>query len=100
MPVWSVRVSIAALVREIPLVCDDSLIGEGANCEVIISHPSIAAYHWRIRKLRQGFIIFDLTSRIGTFVNGRCSSANLRKDGWVVGLGTVEFVFREGGAQL
>jgi pSer/pThr/pTyr-binding forkhead associated (FHA) protein len=87
------------LPREIALVHDDVLIGSGTECDIVLRHPSIAARHARVQWRKQGYILTDLQSATGTYVNGRRITENLLKDGWVVRLGEVEFVFREANNQ-
>ncbi len=80
--------------REIAFTRDEILIGRGEECDVIIPHSSISREHVRIKKLKPGYVIFDLKSRNGTTVNGRPIVENLLKDGMIVKIGDVEFVFR------
>jgi Mg-chelatase subunit ChlD len=80
--------------REIAFARDEMLIGRGEECDVIIPHSSISREHVRIKKLKPGYVIFDLKSRNGTTVNGRPIVENLLKDGMAVKIGDVEFVFR------
>jgi Mg-chelatase subunit ChlD len=80
--------------REIAFARDEILIGRGEECDVIIPHSSISREHARIKKLKPGYVIFDLKSRNGTTVNGRPIVENLLKDGMAVKIGDVEFVFR------
>ena len=81
--------------QEITLSQDEDLLGHSPNCTVHLVHPSVAAYHAQLRKHPQGYVLVDLQSDTGTFVNGRRITENLLKDGWLVRLGEVEFVFRE-----
>jgi Mg-chelatase subunit ChlD len=80
--------------REISFSRDEILIGRGEECDVIIPHSSISREHVRIKKLKPGYVIFDLKSKNGTTVNGRPIVENLLKDGMNVKIGDVEFVFR------
>ncbi|MBM4259562.1 MAG: CHAT domain-containing protein [Deltaproteobacteria bacterium] len=80
---------------EVALIHDDILIGSATTCDVILRHPSVALQHARLQWRKQGYILTDLQSRTGTYVNGRRISENLLKDGWTVRFGEVEFVFRE-----
>lgn len=87
------RSSIDGVPQEIAFARDDILIGRGKECDVIISHASISRQHARVKKHKQGYVLFDLKSKKGTYVNGRPIVENLLKEGWVVRLGEVEFVF-------
>ncbi len=81
------------LPHEIALVHDDTVIGSGTGCDAVVRHPSIASRHARVQWRKQGYILTDLQSATGTYVNGRRITENLLKDGWTVRLGEVEFVF-------
>jgi hypothetical protein len=81
------------LPEEIAFVHDDILIGSGTECDVILRHPSIARRHARVQWRKQGYVLSDLQSPTGTYVNGRRINENLLKEGWVVRLGEAEFVF-------
>lgn len=83
--------------REIALTTDEVVIGRGEECNVIIPHSSISREHVRVKKLKPGYVIFDLKSKNGTTVNGRPIVENLLRDGMVVRIGEVEFVFRAAG---
>lgn len=80
--------------REIAFSRDEIVMGRGEECDVIIPHSSISREHVRIKKLKPGYVIFDLKSKNGTAVNGRPIVENLLKDGMTVKIGDVEFVFR------
>ena len=81
---------------EIILTHDDMLIGRGQDCDIIIPHVSVSRAHARVKWSRQGYILFDLQSKTGTYVNGRRIEENLIKKGWIVGIGEVEFYCCEG----
>jgi hypothetical protein len=79
--------------REIALTRDEILIGRGEECDTVIPHASISREHARVKKLKPGYVLFDLKSKNGTYVNGRPIVENLLKDGMAVRIGEVEFIF-------
>jgi VWFA-related protein len=79
--------------REIAFIHDEIVIGRGEECDVVIPHASISREHARIKKLKPGYVLFDLKSKNGTYVNGRPIVENLLKEGMTVRIGEVEFVF-------
>jgi CHAT domain-containing protein/FHA domain-containing protein len=94
LPARLLRVSaIEAIPPEIVLVGGSVLLGAGPECDVVLSHPSVAPQHARVFLHPQGYILQDLGSATGSHVNGRRIRENLLKDGWTVQLGEVEFVF-------
>jgi hypothetical protein len=84
---------------EIVLTEDDILIGRGQECDVIIAHPSVSRAHARVRLSKQGYILFDLKSKTGTYVNERRIEENLLRKGLVVRIGDVEYYCHESALQ-
>lgn len=79
--------------REITFVRDEMVLGRGERCDVVLPHESVSSEHVRIKKLRPGYVIFDLKSRNGTYVNGKPIVENLLKEGMSVRIGEIEFIF-------
>lgn len=78
-------------------------IGRAPDSDVCISETfpgwdSVSRRHARIlREVRHGqarFIVEDLGSRNGVFVNGRRTGRNVLRDGWRVSLGRLTFTYR------
>jgi len=82
--------------REIAFTREEFVIGRGEECDVVISHTSISREHARVKKLKPGYVVFDLKSKNGTTINGRPIVENLLREGMTVKFGDVEFVFRAG----
>jgi hypothetical protein len=80
--------------REIVFMRDEIVLGRGEFCDVVIPHESISREHVRIKKLKPGYVIFDLNSKNGTYVDGRPIVENLLREGMMVRIGDLEFVFR------
>jgi pSer/pThr/pTyr-binding forkhead associated (FHA) protein len=58
-------------------------------------YENVSAEHARIvQDANQRWLIEDLGSANGTYVNGRPTTMNVLQDGWRVGFGPVEFTFR------
>jgi hypothetical protein len=87
--------SIETVPPEIVFFQDEVLIGSGIGCDVTIHHESLSPQHARILRRKQGYVLCDLQSEGGTYVNGRRITENLLRDGWTVRVGQVEFVFHE-----
>ena len=79
--------------REIAFSRDEFILGRGEECAAIIPHSSISREHARVKKVKQGYVLFDLHSKNGIHVNGKQTSENLLKSGMNVRIGDVEFVF-------
>ena len=71
-----------------------NLIGRLADCRVVISDGSASRHHAQIHRVGSGFVITDLGSTNGTFVNGARLAADHRlADGDIVTVGTVSLRF-------
>jgi len=57
-------------VTDIPLGGELCRIGRGADNEVRLEHPAVSRRHAEIRRKDQQFVIHDLTSKNGVFING------------------------------
>ena len=84
-----------ALLREVPL--DGSLItiGRAEGNHVRIDHPTVSGRHAQVEFTPEGFVLTDLGSRNGTFVNGRqVPRAVLRPNDWI-SLGNYMLTFKD-----
>ena len=46
------------------------LVGSGTDCDVVVPHTNVSANHCRLTQSATGFVLEDLQSSNGTFVNG------------------------------
>ena len=77
-----------------PLVESEVTIGRDLSCGVVISDASISNTHAKITQTPEGFMLEDLGSRNGTFVNGdRVTQRRLLVNHDVVRLGKVVLTF-------
>jgi len=53
-----------------PLAQEDVLLGRSPDCQVVINFPNISGHHAQITWDGQQFVVQDLNSTNGTFVNG------------------------------
>ena len=75
-------------------------VGRAVDNDLVITHPSISAHHTELHFDGQQYLLRDLSSSNGTFVNGvRITSATL-EDGDIVHLGPVALEFRDGQLQI
>jgi len=70
-------------------------IGSAVGNAIVLPFPSIAERHAEIRQEGDRYVLYDLGSAHGSYVNGRRTQVNLLRDGWTVRFGDQEFVFRE-----
>jgi hypothetical protein len=82
----------------VPLTREVTLIGRAPGCDIRLEAPGLAERHAEVRQEGGRFVIYDLGSATGVWVNGRrVVQANLLKDGFVVSLSGIEYVFRTSG---
>ena len=75
------------------------VLGTAAGSDVVIGdvfegHETVAPRHAELRKEGESFMLVDLDSEHGTFVNDVRTGENLLADGDEIRLGSVRFVFR------
>ncbi|MFN0118661.1 MAG: FHA domain-containing protein [Elusimicrobiota bacterium] len=61
----------SAVIKEIPIDKDEISIGRKPNNDIAIDHPTISGFHGKIKKMGDHYIIEDLNSTNGTFLNGQ-----------------------------
>ena len=71
-----------------------SLLGRDATCALVIAEPNVSREHAVIRGEEGRFVIEDLGSRIGTFVNGHRTRKAMLSDGDTVRIGTTQLRVR------
>ncbi len=68
-------------------------IGRRLDNHVVIDDPRVSRYHAQIRYVRGKFVIFDLNSTGGTYVNGQRSSQSVLYPGDVISLAGLPIIF-------
>ena len=77
-----------------PLTRDATTLGRHKNNDVVISDPKVSSFHARIDKTPEGFVVVDLKSRNGTFLNAKRVDSGVLKTGDEVRLGTARLVYK------
>lgn len=77
-------------------------IGRAPDNDIVVNeqfpgYESVADHHARVEMRGDLVIIQDLKSPTGLFVNDRRTGKNVLRNGWRIGLGDVEMVFRTAG---
>lgn len=81
--------------RSFPLSMETQTLGRGLNNNIVIADPVVSTFHARIDRTREGFNLVDLTSKNGTFVNGKRVSATLLRPHDVIQVGDVKLTYLE-----
>ena len=70
---------------------DEALVGREANCNVVVSHPSVSRRHALIKRKQDVFFVVDQGSANGTFVDSKRIVDAALKDGCVLRFGSASF---------
>jgi hypothetical protein len=68
-------------------------IGRRLDNQIVIDDPRVSRYHAQIRFVRDKFVIFDLNSTGGTYVNGQRTSQSVLYPGDVISLAGMPIIF-------
>ncbi len=79
--------------RIIPLNRSVINIGRRLDNHIVIDDPRVSRAHAQLRILKDRFVLFDLNSSGGTFVNGRRLSQSVLNPGDVISLAGVSLIF-------
>lgn len=97
----SARVTVSRLVlvtdgneQSYPLTRDAYTLGRHRNNDIVINDPKVSGFHARIDRAPEGFVLVDLKSRNGSFVNGRRVENGALKTGDEIRLGTARLIYR------
>jgi pSer/pThr/pTyr-binding forkhead associated (FHA) protein len=85
-------------MQTIPLRRAMISIGRRHENEVVIDDSRVSRYHAQLRLIDGQYILFDLHSTGGTFINGRRIEQSVIYSGDVISLAGVELIFRASGA--
>jgi ABC transport system ATP-binding/permease protein len=70
-----------------PLVASEVLIGRRADSDVVLENQHVSRHHAKLLKTADGYLIKDLESTYGTFVNESRIKTQLLKHGDTISLG-------------
>ena len=80
-------------VKVFPLTESVVNIGRRLDNQLVIDDPRISRSHAQLRAIKGRFVVFDLNSTGGTFVNGQRTSQSVMYPGDVISLAGVPLVF-------
>ncbi len=69
-------------------------IGRSVENIVVVERASVSRNHAKIRPEKQGYVLYDLLSTVGTYVNDEKIMKHVLKDGDVVGIAREDFMFK------
>ena len=77
-----------------PLTRDTYTVGRHRNNDIVVSDPKVSSFHARFDRTLEGFVLVDLRSRNGSFVNGKRVDAVVLQNGDEVRLGTARLQYK------
>ena len=80
-------------VKVFPLVLPVVNIGRRLDNQLIIDDPRVSRNHAQLRTIKGRYVVFDLNSTGGTFVNGQRTSQSVIYPGDVISLAGVALIF-------
>lgn len=83
--------------REFPLNVGVAILGREQDCDIVISDRNVSRHHAVLSLELEGFMIKDLSSANGTFVNAQPVSSQLLKHLDTIQVGGVMIVFNDPG---
>lgn len=78
----------------IPIKSTQITIGRGSTCDIVLADPSSSGVHAEITISNQGYLLRDLGSSYGTFVNGKQVSEAYLFSGDTITLGSTQLILR------
>ena len=81
------------LGRRVPLGTEPTVIGRSSKCDVQLDQESVSRNHARISRERNGYVIRDLGSTNGTYVNDELVDEVALRDGDQLKIGRTIFKF-------
>ncbi|WKZ34306.1 MAG: FHA domain-containing protein [Anaerolineales bacterium] len=80
-------------VKVYPLLVPVVNIGRRLDNQLVIDDPRVSRNHAQLRTIKGRFVVFDLNSTGGTFVNGQRTSQSVLYPGDVISLAGVALIF-------
>lgn len=77
-----------------PLNKGQVLVGRDVRCEVMLNHHSVSRKHAEVVRLAEGYLLRDLNSSNGTFVNGQRIQEYLMQDADRLSFGDIQMTFQ------
>ena len=81
--------------RVIPLNQPIIKIGRQLDNHVILEDPRVSRSHAQLKLINDHFVIFDLNSTGGTFINGQRTSQSVLYPGDIISLAGVKFIYAQ-----
>ena len=80
-------------VKEFPLSRPVVNIGRRLDNDLVVDDPRVSRHHAQLRAIKNRYVLFDLNSSGGTFINGQRTSQTVLYPGDVISLAGVSLIF-------
>ncbi|HEY5984215.1 MAG TPA: FhaA domain-containing protein [Anaerolineales bacterium] len=80
-------------VKEFPLTRPVINLGRRLDNDLVIDDPRVSRHHAQLRAIKNRYVLFDLNSSGGTFINGQRTSQTVLYPGDVISLAGVSLIF-------
>jgi len=80
-------------VKEFPLAQAVINIGRRLDNDLVVDDPRVSRHHAQLRAIKNRYVVFDLNSSGGTFINGQRTSQSVLYPGDVISLAGVSLIF-------
>jgi pSer/pThr/pTyr-binding forkhead associated (FHA) protein len=80
-------------VKEYPLTRAVINIGRRLDNDLVVDDPRVSRHHAQLRAIKNRYVLFDLNSSGGTFINGQRTSQTVLYPGDVISLAGVSLIF-------
>jgi pSer/pThr/pTyr-binding forkhead associated (FHA) protein len=80
-------------VKEFPLRKPVVNVGRRLDNDLVIDDPRVSRHHAQLRAIKSRYVLFDLNSSGGTFINGQRTSQTVLYPGDVISLAGVSLIF-------
>jgi|GEM_PF-1749089 len=81
------------VMRVLELDVTELVIGRGSDCQLELEHDLVSRNHCKLRLVFDGFVVEDMGSTTGTFVNKERVQAHILQEGDEIGVGPYSLGF-------
>ena len=81
------------------LCLGDIFVGRSTDAKVVLNEPEVSWRHCQIRRQGERFLVSDLRTSSGTYVNGTRSAERWLEDRDQIGVGKTILMFRSGAGE-
>ena len=77
-----------------PLIRDSYTLGRHRNNDIVVADAKVSSFHARIDRTSEGFVLVDLKSRNGCWVNGKRAENTLLATGDEIRVGAARVIYK------